>query len=72
MRERTVVSSMATVLSRALKLPGKGCAPAGRTEPGRAGPGRAEPGRAGAAAPRAALIAGGVGAAARGLRGALP
>lgn len=36
-REGAVVLSMATVLSRALKLPGKGCAPAGRAErrPGR-------------------------------------
>lgn len=58
-RERTAVSSMATVLSRALKLPGKGCAPAGRTERGRAGRGRA-----GAAVPRAALVAGGAGGAA--------
>lgn len=46
-RQRTVVSSMATVLSRALKLPGKGCAPAGRTErrPGRGSRARGSPER---------------------------
>lgn len=62
-RVRTAVSSMATVLSRALKLPGKGCAPAGGTghRPGRAERGRGRPGQGRAGA---ALITGGAGAAA--------
>lgn len=72
-RERTAVSSMATVLSRALKLPGKGCAPGDGPTAGRAGPrwaalGCAVPGWTEVAAAGAALMAGGAGAAAPGLR----